>query len=170
MDIEKKTAPVTDAKTKEGIDPEEVKDKVKEAISDFIGNIFAFVIFILVLYFTLIHSGFLSDTLTGWKNDDPSSYFTGDTQVQIVISYTGVLFQKADNITVTLNGIELGTVAEGKNKIFLINLEKGKTYRLRIKGEGLTQKVKLTPNDNMVYFVYEYDDGKIKDVTPITVF
>ncbi len=26
MDIEKKTAPVTDTKTKEGIDPEEVKD------------------------------------------------------------------------------------------------------------------------------------------------
>lgn len=99
---------------------------------------------------------------------DPDEFFTGSTKVSISIEYGPVLFSDEPTLSVTLNNCKLGEIAEGQDKKFLVSLNEGEKYTLRIvKKDDVfgfavdESEFKVTASEN--YFQYEIRDGELID-------
>lgn len=150
---------------------ETTAEKVKDAALTVGEKLFSFVVLIVIIYFTMINSGWLSDTITSNKYSNPSEYFKGSTTISMAFKYQGKLFVKLPTVEITVNGISVGTLSEGEEKIIQLNLNPNETYRIRFKdGWVCKDKVKFTPTDNNTGYYFTFDGGELTNNTYITSY
>ncbi|MBR3900042.1 MAG: hypothetical protein IKJ60_00650 [Ruminococcus sp.] len=135
----------------------EEQKQPKKGCSEILGEIIGVAIWIGIIVWILSNSMLFCD-------DEPDVYFNGNCETLITIEYEEKILSKKPDAKIYLDNCKIGEISEGQSKSFILNLEEGEEYKLRIKKNFLstkTAKIKITKNNKI--FIYTFDGNDLTD-------